>query len=102
MKYPVHVVYNDHPFTSAKYASEYRFMTLEEMNAKFVLLDNAPVEQRVTVIRAETIKSWMEHEQQLLQIYSSDSEWCKEHASKIQQRVETLKQIQEFFKHTGK
>lgn len=102
MKYPVHVMYNDHPYTSAKYASQYTFMTIEEMNTKFVLLDNAPIEQRVVAIRAESIKSWLEHEQRLLEIYVGDSEWCKEQANEIQQRIETLKQMQEFFKHLGK
>lgn len=102
MKYPVYVSFYDNPYTKQSYESQYTFMTLEEMNTKFVLLDNEPVEQRVAVIGAEAIKSWLEHEQQMLRIYSGDSEWCKEHASKIQQRIEILKQMQEFFKHLGK
>lgn len=97
MKYPVYVSFYGNPYTNQSYESQYTFMTIEEMNTKFVIKDGSPIEQKITVLNPETAANWLKHEKSCLDIWSKSPDLFSEKISVANQKIKDLEDIINFF-----
>ena len=97
MKYPVCVHFATNPYTKQSYESQYTFMSIEELNTKFVIKDGSPIEQKITVLSYETTANWLEHEKRCLDIWDKSPNLFPEYISKSTQKIKDLEEIINFF-----
>lgn len=97
MKYPVYVSFDTNPYTKQSYKSQYTFMSIEELNTKFVIKDGAPIEQKVTVLSPEAAADWLKHEKRYLDIWNKSPDLFPEYVSTTTQKIKDLEDIIGFF-----
>lgn len=97
MKYPVYVSFDTNPYTKQSYESQYTFMSIEELNTKFVIKDGSPIKQKVTVLSPETTANWLKHEKNLLDIWNKSPELFSTYISRVTQKIKDLEEIIGFF-----
>ena len=97
MKYPVYISFDTNPYTKQSYNPQYTFMSIEEINTKFVIKDGSPIEQRITVLSPETAASWLKHETSCLDIWNKSPSLFPEYISTTTQKIKDLEDIIGFF-----
>ena len=97
MKYPVCVSFDTNPYTKQSYSPQYTFMSIDEINTKFVIKDGSPIEQRITILSPETAASWLKHEKSCLDIWNRSPDLFPEYISTATQKIKDLEEIINFF-----
>lgn len=97
MNYPVYAKFDTNPYTQQNYEPQYSFMTLEEMNTKFVIKNGTPIRQRIHALSLETATNWLKHEKECLDIWNKSPELFLEKISASTQKIKDLEDIIHFF-----
>ena len=97
LKYPVYVIFSSNPYTKQSYESQYTFMSIEELNTKFVIKDGSPIKQKVTVLSPETAADWLKHEKRYLDIWNKSPDLFAKCISTATQKIKDLEEIIGFF-----